>query len=408
MVDHVVDRGAVRTISGRFGAGPRSPSAAIRRPGRWTGPGTPGRGNLPRSASAEARASSRRMAAIASGSCSALPQSPGVMVAIVTTQPASRSRISVPAHWNSTSSGWACRARIRIGSDMSFPRDGPAKPPSGLSARLIARPGFECFAQTEGRVKDEFEIFLKMFSRALADRCTLATKESVRDRPCATVACARATADSSTAFPRLWRRTMADMDSLTPRQREIYSFIRSKIQGRGYGPTVREIGLHFQIKSPNGVMCHLKALQKKGLIHREPNMSRAIQLLEDPVNPNHAGLKLVGRIAAGQPMEAVEQHEELTFAEWVEPGDKFALRVSGESMIDEHIADGDYVIIRKQEQARDGQIVAVRDDDGEATLKRFFRERNRIRLEPANRTMKPIFRDRVNILGILVGVVRKY
>ena len=77
---------------------------------------------------------------------------------------------------------------------------------------------------------------------------------------------------------------MADLDALTPRQREIYNFIRSKIQGRGYGPTVREIGFHFQIKSPNGVMCHLKALQKKGLIHREPNMSRAIQLLEDPVN----------------------------------------------------------------------------------------------------------------------------
>ncbi len=133
-----------------------------------------------------------------------------------------------------------------------------------------------------------------------------------------------------------------------------------------------------------------------------------IQLLDDPVNPQHAGLKLVGRIAAGQPIEAVEQHEELTFSEWMEPGDKFALRVTGESMIDEHIADGDYVIIRKQEQARDGQIVAVRDEEGEATLKRIFRERNRIRLEPANRTMKPIFRDRVNILGVLVGVVRKY
>ena len=88
---------------------------------------------------------------------------------------------------------------------------------------------------------------------------------------------------------------MADLDALTPRQREIYNFIRSKIQGRGYGPTVREIGVHFEIKSPNGVMCHLKALQKKGLIHREPNMSRAIQLLEDPVNPQHMGLKLVGQ-----------------------------------------------------------------------------------------------------------------
>jgi repressor LexA len=201
---------------------------------------------------------------------------------------------------------------------------------------------------------------------------------------------------------------MADLDALTPRQREIYNFIRSKIQGRGYGPTVREIGLHFLIKSPNGVMCHLKALQKKGLIHREPNMSRAIQLLEDPVSAHHMGLKLVGRIAAGQPLEAIEQHEELTFSDWTEPGDKFALRVTGDSMIEEHIADGDFVILRRQEQARDGQIVAVRDDDGEATLKRFYRDKNRVRLEPANKTMKPIYRDRVNVLGVLVGVVRKY
>ena len=201
---------------------------------------------------------------------------------------------------------------------------------------------------------------------------------------------------------------MADLDALTPRQREIYNFIRGKIQGRGYGPTVREIGLHFEIKSPNGVMCHLKALQKKGLIHREPNMSRAIQLLEDPVSAHQMGLKLVGRIAAGQPIEAVEQHEELTFSDWTEPGDKFALKVTGDSMIEEHIADGDFVVLRRQEQARDGQIVAVRDDDGEATLKKFYRDKNRIRLEPANKTMKPIYRDRVNVLGVLVGVVRKY
>ncbi|MBV8677623.1 MAG: transcriptional repressor LexA [Planctomycetaceae bacterium] len=201
---------------------------------------------------------------------------------------------------------------------------------------------------------------------------------------------------------------MADLDSLTTRQREIYNFIRSKIRGRGYGPTVREIGIEFEIKSPNGVMCHLKALQKKGLIHREPNMSRAIQLLDDPTSARPTGLKLVGRIAAGQPIEAVEQDEELAFTEWEDSDDKFALRVSGDSMIEEHIADGDYVVIQRQEQARDGQIVAVRDDDGEATLKRFFRERNRVRLEPANQTMKPIYRDRVKILGVLVGVVRKY
>lgn len=201
---------------------------------------------------------------------------------------------------------------------------------------------------------------------------------------------------------------MAVLDSLTPRQREIYQFIREKIQGRGYGPTVREIGTQFQIKSPNGVMCHLKALQKKGLIHREPNMSRAIQLMQENDADRPTGIPLLGRIAAGQPIEAVEQSETLDFDEWEATEDKFALQVTGESMIEEHIADGDYVIIHRQNQARDGQIVAVRDDEGEATLKRFFREKNRVRLEPANKAMRPIFREKVDILGVLVGVVRKY
>ena len=137
-------------------------------------------------------------------------------------------------------------------------------------------------------------------------------------------------------------------------------------------------------------------------------MSRAIQMLDEPTGAQPSRLKLVGRIAAGQPIEAIEQDEELGFSEWEGADDKFALRVSGDSMIEDHIADGDYVVIQRQEVARDGQIVAVRDDDGEATLKRLFRERNRVRLEPANKTMKPIYRDRVDILGVLVGVVRKY
>ncbi len=201
---------------------------------------------------------------------------------------------------------------------------------------------------------------------------------------------------------------MAEHDALTPRQRDIYQFIRTKIHGRGYGPTVREIGQQFGIRSPNGVMCHLKALQKKGLIHREPNMSRAIQLLDDP-SPHQisAGVKVYGRIAAGQPLEAVEDHELLDFSEWEGSGDKFALRVTGESMIEDHIADGDYVIIKRRPEARDGQIVAVLDDDGEATLKRIYREPNRVRLEPSNHAMSPIYRDNVQILGVLVGVVRK-
>lgn len=204
---------------------------------------------------------------------------------------------------------------------------------------------------------------------------------------------------------------MADLEALTPRQREIYEFIRSKIQGRGYGPTVREIGNQFDIKSPNGVMCHLKALQKKGLIHREANMSRAIQLLQDPVSlpRGESDLKLRGRIAAGVPLEAVEDAEPFSIEEWQGQGDdKFVLQVTGESMIDEHIADGDFVVIKAQKTARDGQIAAVLDDDGGATLKRFYKEKNRYRLEPANATMKPIYRDKVEVLGILVGVVRKY
>jgi repressor LexA len=201
---------------------------------------------------------------------------------------------------------------------------------------------------------------------------------------------------------------MADLDALTPRQKEIYGFIKGKIQGRGYGPTVREIGNEFGIKSPNGVMCHLKALQKKGLIHREANMSRAIQLLQDPTGSRPVGLKLLGRIAAGVPLEAVEDAEEFGFEDWEDTDAKFVLQVTGDSMIEEHIRDGDYVVIQKQEQARDGQIVAVLDDDGGATLKRLYKERNRVRLEPANKAMKPIFRDNVKVLGVLVGVVRKY
>jgi len=201
---------------------------------------------------------------------------------------------------------------------------------------------------------------------------------------------------------------MADLEALTQRQREIYEFIREKIQGRGYGPTVREIGLEFGIKSPNGVMCHLKALQKKGLIHREANMSRAIQLLQDQSGLITPGLKLRGRIAAGQPLEAIEDAEDFALPEWADSEHKFVLQVTGDSMIDAHIADGDFVVIKSQEHCRDGQIAAVLDDDGAATLKKLFKEKTRVRLEPANKTMKPIYRDNVKILGVLVGVVRKY
>ncbi|HEY5312166.1 MAG TPA: transcriptional repressor LexA [Pirellulales bacterium] len=199
---------------------------------------------------------------------------------------------------------------------------------------------------------------------------------------------------------------MADLQQLTARQREVYEFIRDKIRNRGYGPTVREIGVQFDISSPNGVMCHLKALEKKGLITREPNMSRAIMLsTEGP--ERSSGLPLAGQIAAGVLHEAVAQDERVDFGEMFDSDDVFVLKVRGDSMIEDQIADGDYVVIRKQNTAERGQIVVALTDENEATLKRWFPEAKRIRLEPANSTMKPIYVTNAKVLGIVIGVVRK-
>lgn len=198
---------------------------------------------------------------------------------------------------------------------------------------------------------------------------------------------------------------MSVTDQLTERQKDVYEFVRDKIRNRGYGPTVREIGDHFHISSPNGVMCHLKALEKKGLITREPNMSRAIQLSAEPIEER--GLPLAGRIAAGVLHEAIEQDERVDFGAMFDHKNLFVLEVSGESMIDAQIADGDYVVVRKQRTARDGQITVVQTEEGEATLKRFYLEKNRIRLEPANASMKPIYVKQAKILGVVVGVVRQ-
>lgn len=194
-------------------------------------------------------------------------------------------------------------------------------------------------------------------------------------------------------------------DSLTKKQRLIYDFLKDKIQTRGYGPTVREIGLEFGIKSPNGVMCHLKALEKKGLISRESHMSRAIQLAE-PISK--MSLPLSGRVAAGSPLMAIEQSDTVDFSNLFQSEDHFCLQVNGESMIEDQIADGDYVVIKKQSTCRDGEIVVALVDGDEATLKRFYREPHRIRLEPANSKMKPIYSSNVSVLGVLVGVIRQY
>lgn len=198
---------------------------------------------------------------------------------------------------------------------------------------------------------------------------------------------------------------MSQLDQLTKRQRAVYEFIRDKIQNRGYGPTVREIGEKFKISSPNGVMCHLKALEKKGLITREPNMSRAIQLAAR--DDDDKGLPLVGRVAAGVMHEAIEQHERIDFGDMFSRKNQFVLEVSGDSMIEAQIADGDYVVVKKQKVATAGQMVVAQTDDGEATLKFWFPEKNRIRLQPANSSMDPIFVRDAQVLGVVVGVVRQ-
>src|SRR3954452_11403529 len=140
---------------------------------------------------------------------------------------------------------------------------------------------------------------------------------------------------------------MADFSQLTERQREIYEFIKLKIESRGYGPTVREIGTNFDIKSPNGVMCHLKALEKKGLIIREGFSARAIQLVDH--RAPSVGIPFLGAVAAGSPIAAVEQDEKFEFDTVFGGPDRYVLKVRGQSMIEDHIDDGDLVIIKKQE-----------------------------------------------------------
>jgi repressor LexA len=186
----------------------------------------------------------------------------------------------------------------------------------------------------------------------------------------------------------------------------VLELIRDLIRNRGYGPTVREIGEHFDIASPNGVMCHLKALEKKAYITREPNMSRAIQLTD--AARTDEGIPLVGNIAAGSLAEAIEQAERLKLEEFF-PAKKstFALKVRGDSMIEASIADGDIVICKKTKAAHKGDIVVALTDEGEATLKYWYPEANRIRLQPANSSMKPIYVKDAQVLGIVTGVIRK-
>jgi repressor LexA len=202
------------------------------------------------------------------------------------------------------------------------------------------------------------------------------------------------------------------MEALTKRQRQVLSYIERSIEERGYPPTMREIGEHMSIRSTNGVNDHLKALERKGYIVREDLKSRTLR----PVAPASRTLEvpLVGRVAAGLPMLAVENHEDTLRVDRSLVGHAegvFALRVTGESMILDGILDGDIVFVRQQETARAGEIVVALVDD-EATVKRYYPEPDGIRLQPANDTMEPILLRAdsgldVRLVGVVVGVFRQ-
>jgi repressor LexA len=197
---------------------------------------------------------------------------------------------------------------------------------------------------------------------------------------------------------------------LTKRQRQIFDYISTYLSKHGYPPTVREIGKAVGLHSSSTVHAHLSKLESLGVVKRDPSKPRALEVMvqraKKAVRP--PGLPLVGQVAAGEPILAEENIEEyLDVPDMIggEDGD-YILRVRGESMKDAGILEGDFVVVRQTERARDGEIVVALLDD-EATVKRFFREKDQIRLQPENKSMKPIRTRDVRLLGRVVGVFRR-
>jgi repressor LexA len=202
---------------------------------------------------------------------------------------------------------------------------------------------------------------------------------------------------------------MANLSTLTVKQREIYEFIKEHIEKHGYPPTVRDIGKAFEIESPNGVMCHLNALVKKGAIVRKGQSARAIRLVDHKPSYAPADLPLFGSVAAGAPIAAEATNERFNFQDMFGGPDHFVLAVRGQSMIEDHIDDGDYVVIKQQPTAENGaRVVAM--IDGDVTLKKFYHQEGKVSLHPCNGTMAPIEvapESDTRVLGVLVGVMRK-
>jgi repressor LexA len=199
---------------------------------------------------------------------------------------------------------------------------------------------------------------------------------------------------------------------LTRRQKEILDFVGRFIDRKGYAPTIEEIAEHFSLRSLATVHKHLSNLQEKGLIRRAWNRSRALELVPTEVRVEAVELPLLGRVAAGSPIEAIEASETIFVPEnMVGRRETYVLQVKGDSMIDEQIRDGDYVIVENRRSARDGEMVIALLDGDSVTLKKMYREGGgRVRLQPANARLKPMFvdQDRLKIQGVVIGVLRKY
>ncbi len=201
--------------------------------------------------------------------------------------------------------------------------------------------------------------------------------------------------------------------ALTKRQREILNYLSGYAEENGYAPSFEEIARQFNYNSLATVHEHLSNLERKGYIKRAFNESRAIEILPSEAMPRAVELPLLGSVAAGLPIEAIEVDETVHVPENLvrRPGGHYVLRVRGNSMIDEQIRDGDFVVINERRSVDDGETVIALIDNSAATVKKFYRERDgRIRLQPANDTMTPIYvhENDVTIQGVVVGVMRQY
>jgi repressor LexA len=199
---------------------------------------------------------------------------------------------------------------------------------------------------------------------------------------------------------------------LTRRQKEMIDFLDQYIEANGFAPTIEETAEHFGLRSLATVHKHLTNLQKKGLVKREWNRSRALELVPTEVTVRALELPLLGRVAAGSPIEAITASETIFVPEdMVGRRETYCLQVKGDSMIDEQIRDGDYVIVENRTAARDGEMVIALLDGENATLKKLYREGGgRVRLQPANASLQPIYVDqsRLRVQGVVIGVLRKY